>query len=195
MPSRAPTAPAKRPRGGPAPRTTRAAPRRTSPGSYRAHRQWAAFAASSAGDEAELAAAAAAAERAVEINGEDTGGLLLLGEIALLQGQTELADRRFALACRTNPRAVDGFFLQAFLAWRRGERGQSSALLTRAKEARGKDWKPEGAVAEGDVTTRLHQEETPLSRFWRQWDGSVDRLEESFAALDAHLRGRPPKRG
>jgi enediyne biosynthesis protein E4 len=164
--------------------------RRRSPGSHRAHRQWAAFAASVATTEAELDAAEAAAQRALEINGEETGALLLLGEIALLQNRVELAGERFALACRTNPKAVDGFFLQAFIAWRQGHTQRARELLARAAEARGRDWKPEGAAAEGDVAARLHREETPLARFWRQWDGHTEGPAASFAPLTAHLEAR-----
>jgi tetratricopeptide (TPR) repeat protein len=164
--------------------------RRRSPSSHRAHRQWAAFAASLATTDAELGAAEAAAKRALEINGEETGALLLLGEIALLQDRFEVAGQRFAMACRTNPKAVDGFFLQAFIAWRSGDEGRAKDLLARAREARGADWKPEGAAAEGDVDARLHREETPLARFWRQWDGSRETPAKTFAPLLEHLEAR-----
>jgi tetratricopeptide (TPR) repeat protein len=168
--------------------------RRRSPGSHRAHRQWAAFAASVATTEEELGAAEAAAKRALEINGEETGALLLLGEIALLQGRFELAGERFAMACRTNPKAVDGFFLQAFIAWRRGDEGRARELLARAREARGEHWKPVAAAGEGDVASRLHREETPLARFWREWDGSGETPVQAFAPLLEHLEARsfPP---
>jgi Flp pilus assembly protein TadD len=164
--------------------------RRRSPGSHRAHRQWATLRAATAETAADLAAAAAAAERAVAINAEETGALLLLGEIALLQGEPRRAAERLELACRTNPRAVGGFFLRGYVAWRGGDREAARDLLRRAAEARGPDWKPRGAVAEGDVAARMHRDESPLAPFWEGWDGTPDPA-AAFGPLAAHLERRP----
>ena len=160
---------------------------RRSPMSHRGHRQLAVYRALAARSDADLAAAAAAAERALAINREETGSLLLLGEIGLLQGDAPAAERHLERACRTNPRATGGFFLRAYLAWRRGDPAQARQLLTRARETRGKDWKPAGTVAEGDVAVRMHREETPLSRFWERWDGRVEDPAAVFALLATHL--------
>jgi tetratricopeptide (TPR) repeat protein len=168
--------------------------RRRAPMSLRAHRQWAAFAASEASSAAALDAAAAAAARAVEINGEDTGGLLLLGEIALLRGRLEEAGRQLALACRSNPRAVDGLFLGAYVAWKRDDDARARELLAAARAARGEDWKPEGTTAEGDVTVRIQREETPLAHFWREWDGDDTDLAAAFAPLVDFLAARAAAR-
>jgi tetratricopeptide (TPR) repeat protein len=160
---------------------------RRSPMSHRGHRQWAVYRALSAPGASGLAAAEAAAERALAINGEETGSLLLLGEIDLLQGDAKGGERHLDRACRTNPRATGGFFLRAYLAWRPGDAAQARKLLAQARETRGKDWKPAGTAAEGDVATRMHREETPLSRFWDRWDGGLDDPARAFAPLAAHL--------
>jgi hypothetical protein len=110
----------------------------------------------------------------------------VLGEISLLRGRSEEADRRLELACRTNPRAVGGFFLRGYMAWSGGDTESAVALLSSARAARGEEWKPEGAVAEGDVASRMHREVTPLSRFWEAWDGEPDPA-AAFAALEDHL--------
>ncbi|HEX6202061.1 MAG TPA: FG-GAP-like repeat-containing protein [Thermoanaerobaculia bacterium] len=167
--------------------------RRRSPGSQRAHRQWATLRAATAGSAADLAAAAAAAERALAINREETGALLLLGEIALLQGQPRRAAERLELACRTNPRAVGGFFLRGYVAWSAGDRAAARDLLRRAAEARGPDWKPQGTVAEGDVAARMHRDESPLAVFWESWDGGLD-PDAAFGPLAARLARRPGTR-
>ena len=164
--------------------------RRRAPMSLRAHRQWAAFAAATAVSAADLDAAEAAAARAVEINGEDSGGMLLLGEISLLRGRTAEAGRQFALACRSNPRAVDGLFLGAFVAWRGGDDARARELLAAARAARGEDWKPEGTTAEGDVTVRIQREETPLAVYWRRWDGESESLAAAFAPIVDYLAAR-----
>jgi hypothetical protein len=168
---------------------------RRSPMSHRGYRQWAVYQALAAPDAAGLAGAETAAERALAINGEDTGSLLLLGEIDLLQGDARGGESYLEHACRTNPRATGGFFLRAYLAWRRGDAAQARQLLTQARETRGKDWKPTGATVEGDVAARMHREETPLSRFWDRWDGRPDDPAGVFAPLAAHLERRSASPG
>jgi hypothetical protein len=59
-------------------------------------------------------------------------------------------------------------------------------MLLAARQARGPEWKPKGRVAEGDVRRRMHVEGTLLSRFWEEWDGTVEpRL--AFAPLQRAL--------
>ncbi len=161
--------------------------RRDHPMSHRAHKQWGVLRALTATGRADVDAAGEALERALEINREETGSLLVLGEIALLQGDPELADERFELACRTNPKAVGGFFLRGYVAWKRGDGEAATELLRAAQDARGEAWKPEGAVAEGDVASRMHREETPLARFWEAWDGTPD-PQTAYGPLDGRLR-------
>ncbi len=157
-----------------------------SPMSHRAHKQWGVLRAIHASEEEDLIAAEAALERALEINREGTGSLLVLGEIALLRGNLEKADDHLARATYTNPRAVGGFFLRGYMAWKRGDEAAARALLERAQAARGPDWKPEGTTAEGDVVGRQHREETPLSRYWESWDGTIA-PGSAFAGLEARL--------
>ena len=160
--------------------------RRLSPGSHRAHKQWGVLRALSAESDADLEAAGQALERALEINQEGTGSLLVLGEIALMQGDRTLADERLAKATRTNPKAVGGFFLRGYIAWKDGESADAGRHLEAAQAARGEEWKPEGSVAEGDVGSRMHREVTPLSLHWESWNGTPD-PQTAFADLDAYL--------
>lgn len=117
---------------------------------------------------------------------QETGVLLVLGEIDLLEGNLEQAEQRLEWACQTNPKAVGGFFLRAAIARERGDPGAARRLLERAAAARGEDWKPEGAVAEGDVARAMHREVSPLSRFWESWDGTAE-PEAALAPLARHL--------
>ncbi len=162
--------------------------RELSPSSHRAHKQWGVLRALNADSESDLREAQAAVERSLEINLEETGSLLVLGEIELLLGEDREADEHLAQACHTNPKAVSGFFLRAYLAWKRGEEEASIQLLERAVAARGEEWKPEGAVAEGDVAQRMHAESTPLSAYWEGWDGTTSDPAAIFARLDERLR-------
>lgn len=159
---------------------------RINPQSLRAFKQWGTLRASNARGPEDLAAAHQALERALAINPEETGALLVLGEVALLEGDDELAEQRLEWACRTNPRAVGGFFLRAYVAWTRGDEEASRELLVKARAARGEEWKPEGAVAEGDTARRVHREESPLASYWRGWDGESTG-EEAFGELARRL--------
>jgi tetratricopeptide (TPR) repeat protein len=159
---------------------------RVNPQSHRGWREWGSLKARYARSPDDLRAAAQAVERALDLNPEETGALLLLGEIALLLGDERLADQRLEWACRTNPRAVGGFFLLGYLAWRRGDEAEARRHLGSARAALGEEWKPEGTTAEGDIRHELAGEESPLSPFWEAWDGSDD-PDRAYSALDDHL--------
>jgi enediyne biosynthesis protein E4 len=134
----------------------------------------------------ELAAAEELLERAHAINSHETGALLILGEISLLQKKEEAAERRLFATGRTNPRATGAFFLRAYLAWRQGRETESISLLKEARESLGKDWHPEGAAAEGEVKKKMHLETTLLSNFWESWDGEPD-PETAFKELHDYV--------
>jgi tetratricopeptide (TPR) repeat protein len=161
------------------------------PLSHRAYKQLGVMRAMTATNSEQLASAERALERSLEINQEETGALLVLGELDLIQGDLALADERLALACRTNPKAVGGFFLRGYMAWKSGDRDASVGHLKSAVAARGEDWVPEGAVAEGDVAERMHRETSPLSVYWEQWDGDLD-PDSVFADLDHYLTTASP---
>ncbi|MFV2073084.1 MAG: tetratricopeptide repeat protein, partial [Thermoanaerobaculales bacterium] len=159
---------------------------RLQPQSHRAFKRAGTLRAFTATKPGEMASAEHDIRRALELNPEATGALLMLGEIELLLGRSRAADESFEKACRTNPRAVGGFFLRGYIAWKDGEDAAGREFLMSARKARGEDWKPEGAVAEGDVAKRMHTEETPLSRFWESWDGEPD-PDTAFGPLDEFL--------
>lgn len=160
--------------------------RQANPQSYRAWAQWGTLRARTARTRDDLDAAEASLQRAQALNPEQTGVLLLLGEVALMRGDDSAARQRLEWACRTNERAAAGFFLQAFLASKAGQRQRADELLTRAREVRGAGWKPEGATAEGDTVHGGLDEVSPLSRFWRNWNG-VGGAPQAFAALTTFL--------
>jgi len=170
---------------------------RINPQSHRAQRQIGVLRAMSAKSDADLEAAQGALETALAINPEETGALLTLGEIALMRHDPDGADRQLTWACSSNPRAVGGFFLRGYLAWKRGDTASAVTLLGQAREALGEEWVPEGMTAEGDVKRRMHDDATPLSCFWQRWDGSSD-PDGVFSALDRYLgdpTGQPPCAG
>ncbi len=159
---------------------------RLNPHSHRAWQQWGVIRAVFARTEADLAAAERALHQAHALNPEETGALLVLGEVALLRGDFNLAEERLAAATRTNPKAVGGFFLRGYLAWKRGNAAAARRFLDQARAALGPDWQPEGATSEGDVKRKQHAESSPLHRFWSAWDGRPEPV-AAFAALETHL--------
>jgi Tfp pilus assembly protein PilF len=156
---------------------------RVDPASHRARSQWGLLRAASATSMADLDAAAGALERAVQINPEETGALLGLAEINLVRGEQEQAEQRLEWVCRTNQRAVAGFFLRGFLAWKKGDRDGARKILSEALTARGPDWKPAGGTAEGDLKTAVETAQTLLSPYEQNWSGSLDDLDQVFKDL------------
>jgi hypothetical protein len=60
-------------------------------------------------------------------------------------------------------------------------------MLTAARSARGRDWKPAGAALEGDVQHRMYNESGFLNVFETQWDGSPEPA-HSYDQLNLYLR-------
>lgn len=166
--------------------TTLAELQQLNPRSHRAWQQWGVVRGTFARSAADLTAAEAALQRAHDLNPEESGALLLLGEVALLRGDIKLADERLAAATRTNPKAVGGFFLRGYMAWKRGDEASATQFLEQTITARGPDWQPKGATSEGDVKQKQHLDSSPLASFWSRWDGQTD-LFTAFAALDRRL--------
>ncbi len=163
--------------------------RTSNPSSHRGHKQWGVLRALHASSDTDLEDAEEALERALEINTEATGSLEVLGEIALLLGREDDARQRLEWVTQANVQASTAYFLRGYLAWKGGDSELSRELLSRAHEARGEAWKPEGTVAEGDVAQQMHDTRTPLRRFWNEWDGSADPA-IAYDALDVFLRQR-----
>ena len=161
------------------------------PLSHRAYKQWGIMQAMTAESPEDLEAANQALQRSLEINKEETGTNLVLGQIALMRGDEAEAKQNFEWNTGTNPRSTGGFYLQGYLAWKRGDSDASAAFLEKALGTRGEDWKPEGAVAEGDVAQRMHKEISPLSIYWENWDGTLE-PQAAYSDLDQYLAQAHP---
>lgn len=159
---------------------------RLSPSSHRAFKQLGRLRAAFAKTPDDLALAEQAVLKAYSLNPEETGALLLAGEISLLRGDHQLAAERLAAACKTNPRATGGFFLQAYIAWAKGEHARATELLKQARETLGPDWQPKGTTAEGDTLRKQHTEKSPLTPFWETWDGKAE-PDRAFVSLKRRL--------
>jgi uncharacterized membrane-anchored protein len=112
--------------------------------------------------------------------------LLALAEVELMKGDAAAARGHLELLTRANPQAGGGWFLLAYIAWKEDDENRARELLRRAVGTRKEDWKPSGAVAEGDVRRRMHRDATPLLEFVERWDGVTD-PKVAFGPLEARL--------
>ncbi|MFQ5768065.1 MAG: ASPIC/UnbV domain-containing protein, partial [Acidobacteriota bacterium] len=160
---------------------------KVNPMSHRGLRQWAVLRARTARSREDLLEAKRWLRRAMDLNPEETGVRQILGEVHLLLGETGPAAQRLEWVCRTNPRAVGGQFLLAYLAWRQGDEAAMQDRLAAALRGRGPAWKPAGTSAEGDLKGHESIDTTILSDYWRRWDGSVDHPEILFGPLGGFL--------
>jgi enediyne biosynthesis protein E4 len=160
---------------------------RLNPLSHRALKRWGVVRATTARSTRDVEDARAMLLRALDVNQEETGALLALGEVALLSGDYAEAERQLALVCQANEQSVAGFFLRGFIAWRQEQAPATRALLGIAAEARAAGGLPGSQLMEGSVTTAMHTDETPLSAFTGAWGGELD-PRKAYTPLDVHLR-------
>jgi len=98
----------------------------------------------------DLALAEREFRRAHEINGEETGAMLRLGEIALVRGDAPQARDWLESALRTNPKSVEAAFLLGYMRWRARDVPGAQAYYTRAVKAAATDAPIQGVLSEGD---------------------------------------------
>ena len=144
------------------------------PHSHRGFQRRGLLLAAAAANRADLKAAEDSLEIARAINPEETGTMLILGEVALAMGKDAAAGQRLQWVCTTNRRAVGAWFLRGYLAWKSGDGAGARKMLEEARTARGKEWKPAGSVMEGDVHRRMFTEAAFLSPHWEIWDGKSE---------------------
>lgn len=100
----------------------------------------------------DLQKAEAAAAQALKNNKEETGPLLLLGEIKLIRGQLEAAALDFKAVTTSNFKSVDAYFLGGYIAWKTGDRQKAKDLfMTAVKYAKPADAAPQKVEGEGDT--------------------------------------------
>jgi tetratricopeptide (TPR) repeat protein len=161
---------------------------RINPQSRRALQRKGELLAASASSRSQLEAARSILENALRINPEETGTLILLGQVELALGDFAAAERQFARACQANPHAANVWFLRGYIAWKRQNFRQASTMLASARQARGPDWKPAGAAFEGDVKQRMYSESGFLNVFEKQWDGNTEPA-RAYPQVEKYLQG------
>ena len=146
----------------------------------------------------DLSAARAAFRRALEINQEETGPLLRLGQVALLAGDTARARRHFDAVIGSNYRSVAAHFLKGYIAWKAGSRREASDLFAMAVRLTSPEKPTAGVPGEGDtekgsvamVTARstCHGLETHIDNVSLVAEGDLARqATEHYGRLDTFL--------
>lgn len=80
----------------------------------------------------DLSAARSAIERAHELNPEETGPTLRLGQVALLEGRPEVAVVHFKDVIGSNHTSLEAYYLKAYADWISGRRDEGLSELNEA---------------------------------------------------------------
>jgi len=88
--------------------------------------------------------------RAHDINGEETGPMVRLGEVLMLRGQDGEARRWLDAALSTNSKSIEAAFLLGYLAWESGDRRAALHLAGKARAAATAQAPVKGVLSEGD---------------------------------------------
>jgi tetratricopeptide (TPR) repeat protein len=90
-------------------------------------------------------------ERALEINSEETGPLLRLGQIALVRGDAKRAAEYLDAVTASNFKSVPAYFFKGHLAWRSGDFAEAERQF-RLATLHDQPVEPvEGVLSEGDT--------------------------------------------
>lgn len=135
----------------------------------------------------DLKAARTHYEAAGDVNHEETGWIVRLGEVALASGDEAVARKRFESVLMTNPRSFPALYLLGFLLYRHGDRARAQKLFDSAFESLGPQAHP--GPGEGDV--RKAEKALPsrgaFSAHWTFLGGKSVRMEEAYEVLGKDL--------
>jgi tetratricopeptide (TPR) repeat protein len=111
----------------------------------------------------DLEGAEAHLRRAHEINGEETGPVVRLGEVTLVTDRPEEARTWFEAALQTNAKSVEAALLAGYVAWEYGEGGDAAPLAQRVRTAAAVEAPVAGVLNEGDRRDAQGRAARPLS--------------------------------
>ena len=93
-----------------------------------------------------------AAKEALKINKEETGPVLLLGEVNLIRGQLEVSDLYFDAVTASNFKSIEAYFLGGYVAWKKGDKKTAEKLFLEAvKLSKPPEKSQEKVIGEGDT--------------------------------------------
>lgn len=97
-----------------------------------------------------------ACRKSLDINKEETGPVLLLGEVYLIRGQLEVAASYFDAVTASNFKSTEAYFLGGYIAWKKGDVKQATSLFRKAVDYAKPPEKSSGQV-EGEGDTRQNK--------------------------------------
>ncbi len=89
--------------------------------------------------------------RALEINKEETAPLLRLGQVALIKGNFDEAQRRFNSLIASNFKSVEAHFLNGFIAWKQKNSNRARTSFEKAVKFSRPQKTAKGMSGEGDT--------------------------------------------
>lgn len=93
-----------------------------------------------------------AAKEALKINKEETGPVLLLGEVNLIRGQLDVAASYFDAVTASNFKSIEAYFLGGYVAWKKGDKKTARNLFLEAvKLSKPPDPSKDKVIGEGDT--------------------------------------------
>lgn len=113
----------------------------------------------------DLDAAEDAFRHAHDLNREESGPVVRLGEVALLRGELAAAERWLDDAVAMNPRSVEGLYLAGKAAWLAGQPARAEELLQRARKLAAETPAGKSTLDEGNTKTGTAL--TERSQDWR----------------------------
>ncbi|HET6382243.1 MAG TPA: tetratricopeptide repeat protein [Armatimonadota bacterium] len=170
--------------------------------SARAHAQLGAlYATPAAGSLFDLGRAAREFRLARASNGDESGSLLELGEVALAAGHDKQAQELLADAGRTDFRSVPAHFLLGYVRWKHGDAAGAREAMMQALALRKGQKPPAGAPGEGDTRLPGHASMsesqkgelfTPvMAAFWRAKGVGEER--PLYAGVESYIRNLPSR--
>jgi tetratricopeptide (TPR) repeat protein len=135
----------------------------------------------------DLAKAEAEFRRALELNREETGPLLRLGEIALMRGNLTDAISPLDAVIGSHSRSVEAHFLKGYVAWKRAQPERAAVLFRTAVALARPAQSVQHRPGEGDTKRGLAPALAQTSRC-RVFRAEFDRLSTlDSASLPTHM--------
>lgn len=106
-------------------------------------------------------------QKAVRLNKEETGPLLSLGQIALIQGKLSEAGSYFESVIGSNYRSVEAYFLKGFIAWKQKDFQKALDSFSMAVKYARPDKPVKGVLGEGDTKPGETFQKSNLQTFFQ----------------------------
>lgn len=140
--------------------------------------------------------------RAKEINPEETGSIMKLGEVSILRGESAEALDYLLRALQSNPQSSQSYYLVGYLHWRAGRNEAAMSALGKALEYSKTDNSGETRSQEGDTKIggggpiladavahqSLFASHCMALKTWKDGDITFDYMNEGYRKLHEEIK-------